>query len=526
MNKTLLQKLLQPSVIITAAAVIAIISVAIAFILTDRKPAEAYVLPTQGQIVQEVDTTGTVTSADAIDLSFQTGGQVSYAGPAVGTHVGAGTTLAALSGADLRAQLEQAQAGLAAQKAQLASLQAGASTQTVALSQTSVTNAQNALRQAKQNILQAAQDGYVKADDAIHNKVDQFFNNPHGATPTLNISSNNSQLVISAQTGRVTMEQVLSTWQSQLPAASADPSTVDISSLESETSNNLAQVSSYLDQIAALLSSASPSTAVPAAALQAYETNVAAARANISAAIAELNTSETALLTAQSGLATAQAQLTVTQAPPTQNAVDAQTAAVAAAQANVDLAQAQLNKTVISAPISGTITVNNVHIGETASMGSPVISMISDSKFQMDTFVSEADLAKVKVGDVAQITLDAYQSSAPFPAHVISIDPAATINGGVSSYKVTVQFDSNDSRIQAGMTGSAHITTATESSALSVPTSAIITEGSSTFVFIQSSGGDKEVPVTTGIASVNGMTEIRSGIAPTDQVRTFGNSEQ
>jgi HlyD family secretion protein len=525
MNRTLIQRLLQPRVIISITVVVAVCAVALTFILTSGKPVGAYVAPTSGTIVQEVDTTGTVAAANAIDLSFQTNGQVAYAGPAVGTHVGAGTTLASLSGADLNAQLEQAKAGLAAQQAQLASLQAGATPQTVGLSQTAVTNAQNALAQAKQNIIQAARDANVKSDVAIYNGVDQFFNNPHSSTPILTISSNNSQLVISAQSGRVAMESTLAAWQSFMAALPTDTNSIDIASLESETSNNLSQVGVYLDQIISLLASATPSNSVNSTALQSYQANIAAARGNISAAVSALNTAETAEQSAISGLATAQAQLTVTQAPPTSNAVAAQQAAVAAAQANVDLAEAQLNKTVIAAPISGTITVNNVHIGETASVGVPVVSMISDTKFQMDVYVSDADVAKIKVGDVANVALDAYQSSAPFPAHVISVDPAATMTGGVSSYKVTVQFDNNDPRIQAGMTGSANITTQTDASVLSIPTSAIITQGTSTFALIQSSSGDKQVPVTTGISSAAGMTEILSGLSPTDQVRTFGQAQ-
>ena len=525
MNKGLLQKFLQPSVVISLAAIIAVGAVGIAYVNSSSKPAEAYVLPTQGPIVQEVDTTGTVTAADSLDLSFQTGGQIAYVGPAVGAHVGAGATLATLSGADLEAQLEQAKAGLASQQAQLASLQAGATPQSVAVSQTALTNAQNALTQAKQSILQASQDGYVKSDDAIHNKVDQFFSNPRGTNPTLNVSSSNSQLVITVQSGRSAIEQVLTDWQAYDSSLPSDPNAADIASVETKTSAYLAQVGTYLDQVAALLSTANPSNSITATAIQGYQSNVATARANISAAVSELNGAEIAEQSAVSGVASAQSQLTLTQAPPTTNAVDAQQAAVAAAQASVDLAEAQLGKTVISAPIAGTITVNNAHVGETAVMGSPVISMISDSQFEMDVFVSEADLAKVAVGDPVSVTLDAYQSDAPFPAHVTKIDPAATVNNGVSSYKVTLQFDDNDPRIQAGMTGSIKITTQTHQDALSVPTSAIITQGTSTFVFAQSSGADKEVPVTTGISNAAGMTEILTGVSASDHIRTFGQTQ-
>ena len=525
MNRAFIQKLLQPSVIIAITAIVAVAAVAVAFIMTSSKPAEAYIAPTSGAIVQEVDTTGTVAAATSLDLSFQTSGQIAYAGPKVGAHVGAGTTLATLSGANLQAQLEQAKAGLAAQLAQLAALQAGATPQTVAVSQTSLTNAQNALTQAKQNIVAASQDGYVKSDDAIHNKVDQFFTNPRSATPTLNVNSTNSQTTISVQSGRTTMEGTLAAWQSYLASLPSDVNSVDVASLESQTTSYLSQVGVYLDQVAALLSSATPSNSVSAATIQGYQSNIATARANISTAVSELNTAETAEQNAASGVASAQSQLTLTQAPPTTNAVAAQQAAVAAAQANVDLAQANLANTVISAPIAGTITVNNAHVGETASPGAALISMISDSKFEMDVYVSDADVAKIKVGDTAAVTLDSYQGEAPFPAHVTEVDPAATMQNGVSSYKVTLQFDDNDLRIQAGMTGSASITTQMHQSTLSIPTSAIITQGTSTFVFIKASGGDRQVPITTGIQSAAGMTEILSGLSATDEVRSFGQTQ-
>jgi multidrug efflux pump subunit AcrA (membrane-fusion protein) len=105
---------------------------------------------------------------------------------------------------------------------------------------------------------------------------------------------------------------------------------------------------------------------------------------------------------------------------------------------------------------------------------------------------------------------------------VTEVDPAATMTNNISSYKVTLQFDNNDPRVQAGMTGSANITAQTDQNALSVPTSAIITQGTSTFVFVKSSSGDSEVPVTTGIENASGMTEILSGLSSSDQVRTFG----
>jgi len=527
MNKTI-KNLLQPTNVVIISIVVAVVSVGVAYLLSSKRPSIAYVPVTSGAIVQEVDASAVVAAADALDLSFRSGGQISYAGPAVGTHVSAGTTLASLSAADLRAQVEQAQAQLASQNAQLATLMAGATPQNLAVSQTAVTNAQGTLAQDKQNVIQASQDGYVKADDAIHNKVDQFFTNPRSGSPTLVVTSSNSQQTLSAQADRAAMEQTLSAWQTyvaSLPTVSAgDTSSVDIVAVETQTTSYETQVQNFLNEIATILSNASPSGSTPISVLQGYQSSVATARSNMASVISELNTTSLAAQGAVSALATAQAQLNVTQSPPTQNAIAVQQAAVAAAQASVDLAQAQLGKTVIMAPIAGTITVNNAHIGETAAVGTPVISMISNSLFEMDVYVSQTDVAKLKTADVASVTLDAY-SGVTFAAHVASIDPAATTQDGVSSYKVTLQFDANDPRVQQGMTGSVKITTDTHSTALSVPTSAILTEGTNTFVFVRSGSGETKVPVTTGITSTAGMTEIISGVSAADYVRTFGNDQ-
>lgn len=522
MNKALIAKLLQPAVVISVAVAIALISVAVAYVYTSQKPAAAYVAPIEGAIVQSVTTTGTVQAATSLDLSFQSGGQISYVNAIVGTHVAAGTILARLSGTTLAAELEQAKAALAIQQAKLDGLQAGATSQTVQASQTAVTNAESTLSQADQSVLAAAQDAYAKADDAIHNRVDAFISNPRTPSPSLALTLNDAQLASSIVSDRVTMESLLANWQSYESSLSAASSSSDSDSVASTTLQYAAELSGYLNEVASGLTVASPTINYPVATIQAYESSIATARTNMSTVVTEMDTAKTAVTAAKATLASAQSALAVTVAPPTPSDLEAQEAAVASAQASVDLINAEIGQTIIAAPISGTITVDNADVGETAAAGSPLISMISDTEFQMVDYVSDADIAKVKVGDPVSVTLDAYQSGSSFPAHVIQVDPAATIQNGVSAYKVTLQFDQNDPLIQSGMTGSATITTGMQNNALSVPTSAVITEGTSTFVLVKSPAGDKQVQVQTGIESEAGMTEILTGLSSTDLVRTFG----
>ena len=505
MHRATLQKLLQPNYVIAATGIVAAAAVAVAFLVVNQRPSPSYVSPTVGALAEEVDATGQVAPAESVDLSFDTTGTIAAAYAEVGERVRAGQTLATLRGADLSAQVEQAEAALAMQQAKLAGLEAGATPQAVAAAQTAITNAENSLAQA-------ASDAYVKSDDAIRNKVDQFIQNARTASPTLALQLSDSQAAQNILNGRGTIEGLLNSWQ-QLRSSSAQGQ--DVSALAQKASGYLAQVSSYLDTVAAGLTTAIPSMGYPLSTIQTYQSNIATARANVSTDVA-------ALTAAQSSLASAQASLNVTTASASASDLAAQQAAVASAKANVDVAKANLAKTVVSAPISGTITVDNAHVGATVVPGASVISMQSDAQFQIEAYVSETDQAKLKVGDMAQVGFDAYPDRAPLSAHVVVIDPAAAVQNGVAAYKVTLQFDTEDPSIKSGLTANAKIATAQAGNALSVPTSAIITQGDQKFVMKQTGNSDTLTAVTVGISSANGYTQITSGLAASDRIRAFG----
>lgn len=521
--KNILRRLAEPYYIIGITAILAVAAVSITYILVGHTPTAAYVSPTRGSIIEEADTTGTVKAATSVDLSFQTSGTIAYVTAPVGSHVSQGAALATLSGADLAAQVEQAKAALLVQQAKLDGVEAGNRPETIAVAQTAVSGAQTSLAQSKSGVLQAARDAYVKSDDAVHNKVDQFINNPRTKNPSLFFTLSNTQLQSSILTDRISMEALLTDWQSYVATLPTDASTADIPTIQTKTANYLAEVSAFLDEASSGLAAAVPTSVYPAATIQGYQGNVALARATISGEVSTLNAALTQEKSSESALASAQSQLTLAQAPAMATDVEAQQAQVAAAQANLDFAQAQYAKTVIHAPITGTVTRNDAHVGATASPGAVLISMNSDTQFQMETYVSQADLSKIKVGNTAQVTLDAYQSDAPLAAHIISVDPAATVVNGISAYKVTLQFDANDSRIQSGLTGSVKIISETKDSVLTVPSSAVITHGNDTFVLRETPSGDVMTPIVSGIKSAAGMTEIVSGLTISDRIRTFGN---
>lgn len=512
-------RFLTPQALVGAGVIIAVGSVAYAIAASAPKGDSGYVHPTQGSLTEEVDTTGTVKAADTIDLSFDTPGRIVSVHAPVGTQVAAGTVLASLSAEDASAALSQAQAALAVQQAKLAGLQAGARPESIAVAQTAVTGAENTLNAAKTTLAQAIQDTYVKGDDAIRNRVDQFINNPRTSNPTLPFTLSDSSEQNSIIAGRISMEARFADWKNLADSVSdtsaATPQAVaQARAFVQDTSN-------YLDAVAAGLTTVIPNTSYPTATIQGYQSSVATARTNLSSSLAALNTAATAEANAESALASANSQLTLTQAPAQQNDIDAQKAQVAVAEANVAAAQAQLDKTVIRAPIAGTITRNDAHLGSIASPSVSLITIISSAKLQVEAYVSQADLAHLAVGQAANVHLDAYPQDA-LPAHVALIDPSATMQNGIAAYRIVLQFDNADPRLKAGLTANVSVTADQSAQALQVPNSAIIRQGDATFVLAKGPNGDTLKPVTIGIVGKD-QTQILSGLTQDDLIRAFGN---
>ena len=123
----------------------------------------------------------------------------------------------------------------------------------------------------------------------------------------------------------------------------------------------------------------------------------------------------------------------------------AQAARVAQAQAAVDLINVQISKTVLRSPIDGTVTKADAKAGEIALPAVPAIALINDGKFENELHLSETDIAAVKVGDSADVKLDAFGGK-NYQATIITIDPAeSTAPDGSSGYKIRLQF--NDANV-------------------------------------------------------------------------------
>jgi HlyD family secretion protein len=471
------------------------------FIFRAKKPDYNLATVKKGDLIQEVSVTGIVKPAQSVNLAFEKAGKITQIYVEVGDSVKAGQILISQNNSDLVAQLSEAQANVKAQQAKLDELKQGTRPEEIRVQEVKVENAKATLRDK-------IQDAYTKSDDAVSNKIDQFFSNPKTSNPQFNIALANFQLKRDLEADRVIIETILTSWSASLSQLEA---TSEIEQYDNMAKTNLFRVKNFLDKVAEAINSLTANSSLSQTTLDGYKSDISTARTNINTAIINLSTAEADLSLQENQLALEKAGTTVEK-------ISAQEAAVEQAKASVQNIEAQLAKTILRAPIDGLVTRQEAKIGETIAANTTVVSIISGARFQIETNVPEVDIAKIKIGNPAKITLDAYGNDVYFDARVVKIDPAETIIEGVATYKTTLQFVKEDERLKSGMTANIDILSDKRENVLFVPQRAVISKNGTKIVNVLEGKDVKEIIVKTGLRGSGGNIEVLEGLKEGEKV--------
>jgi HlyD family secretion protein len=134
----------------------------------------------------------------------------------------------------------------------------------------------------------------------------------------------------------------------------------------------------------------------------------------------------------------AEARLTVTQAQRAAAAealskvrrlarpeeIQAAEARLAQAQAAVDLLEKSIADCTISAPAGGVVTHKAVEAGEFVTPGATIVTLSELDSVYVMIFVTEKELGRVRLGDAADVRIDAFPDRA-FPGRITYISPEA-----------------------------------------------------------------------------------------------------
>jgi HlyD family secretion protein len=241
------------------------------------------------------------------------------------------------------------------------------------------------------------------------------------------------------------------------------------------------------------------------------------------------------------------------------------------AQAGSSQARDQLSKTTVYSPVNGTVTMLNSKLGErivaTGQFAGTEVMRVADlSRMQAVIDVNENDVPNVKIGDKADVKIDAY-ANRKFKGTVAQIANTGKTTGSgtqeeVTNFEVKINLDRDDVLLRPGLSCTADIETNMVKDVVAVPMQAVtIRTGDSNLspeeiekkkmksaardkgdnnadyvnerqekamqreereklakvVFLKKGGKAQSVKVTTGISDDTYM-EIKSGIQPGDEV--------
>ncbi len=223
---------------------------------------------------------------------------------------------------------------------------------------------------------------------------------------------------------------------------------------------------------------------------------------------------DTALRTAQASIDTAQVALEQAQKNLDTSLRTAQ-AQLDSAKVAVNQAQQNLAKAQVVAPYGGLIAAVNYDVGDTAGTAAAV-AMADLSQLQVKVTVAEVDMAKLKIGDTAQMTLDALPGKS-YTAKVAAIGPVGTVTQGVVNYPVTISISDTDPAIKPGMTANLAITVDQRQNVLVIPIRSVRTQGNQKIVTVLYQGQQIPVPVQLGLEN-DTSAEITSGLQEGDVI--------
>jgi HlyD family secretion protein len=239
---------------------------------------------------------------------------------------------------------------------------------------------------------------------------------------------------------------------------------------------------------------------------------------------------------------------------------------IAQNKANLTRASDVLSKTIYAAPFDGIVTNLPVREGETVvigiqnSPGSTLMTIADMSVITSEVKVDETDIVNVKLGQPAEVTIDAIPRKS-FSGVVTEIgDNAIVRSTGVATsqqtsttqeakdFKVVVTLQNPPDNLRPGLSSTAKITTATRQNALAIPLQALTARKKSELradnstknggvqaaapeadkkasdtevqgVFVIRGGKAVFVPVETGIAGTTDI-EVLKGLQPGDEIVT------
>ncbi|CAA0109065.1 Multidrug resistance protein MdtA [Halioglobus japonicus] len=203
-----------------------------------------------------------------------------------------------------------------------------------------------------------------------------------------------------------------------------------------------------------------------------------------------------------------------------QLAVDLASAAYQQALSSAQLAERELSDTRIFSPTEGFVDIRAVEVGEPVQVGASLVTLQAVQGLRVQTWVSEADIARVRAGDPAQVTVSGVADRV-FAATIewvgVNADPAT------GNFPVKLILSGDTDALRPGMTASAELQGIKVPDSLLLPEAALVDRNRRRVVFVVENGvAQLREPLLA--AGFSNRLQILAGLEAGDKVVVSGQS--
>jgi membrane fusion protein (multidrug efflux system) len=178
-----------------------------------------------------------------------------------------------------------------------------------------------------------------------------------------------------------------------------------------------------------------------------------------------------------------------------------------------------LKRTQVVAPFKGVIAKRHVEVGQWVEVGDAVADLVQTDPLFVRVNVPESVIARVKVGDEAEVQFDALGGE-KLTGKVDQILPMADM--GSRTFAVKVLLPNPEMQIRPGFFGRGVLTSSTQGARLLVPKDALVTRSGGSHVIVARDGKAALVQVERG-PSEGGKIAVSGDLKEGEQVVIRGN---
>lgn len=439
-------------------------------------PVVAVTTARQAAGAEEISLVGNVRAFTEAVVTTERPGRITSVTATLGQRVAAGTVLATIENAAERAAVLQAEGAYEGAQAAAAATTVG------------VVEAQNNLRNAENTLKDTIGSAYTTVNGALRNTIDSFYASPDNRVPGVKIDGRGQTAFLNNE--RVAFQTILPSWQSSLTTLAADSLADDVSEAVAHVNRTIALVDAFI----AVFNDQAPNSRYTTEELQGFSTTFTALRSSLIGTRTSLQSGATAVQNAREQLNRAE----LAASGGTTSAADAQ---VKQALGVLQAAQSNLAKTILRTPISGTVNLLDVRVGDFVGAQVTVARVANNDALEVVTYVGDKELSALRIGETVVINGSA---SGTITAIAPAVDP--------TTRKTEVRIATESSSIKNGDTVSISTSLRTNDVLdVVVPITAVKFALNDGVMFLVEDGRLVERPVTIGVIRGSSVT-ILSGL--------------